>query len=198
MWKTYSIAALLLLIGLQSKTQNSSYIIGGTIGYGTSNSKFENTEPLSGINETTSLSGSPFGGYYISRKIMLGVAIDFIVESAGVSHNSVISPNYTETFIDPFVRYYFNSSLFIHGQVNFGKSFQEFDLGVLSINLTSTPVKLEYNVIGAGISVGYDVELSKKLKLEPMIRYIYNKYSETDYNFTRTSISLKMGLIYML
>lgn len=190
-----------LIFGFQTMSQDSKFLIGGTVGYGYSNIKSTNTSVSFETTEAKTLCGSPFFGYFVSKKMMIGLAIEFNFENSENDLDTNSDEEYSDILLSPNIRYYLNSSIFIQGQINYGISNRKYGT---TINMgTEGPVYIlqdsKSTVFGLGTGIGYDIKLSDNLKLEPMIRYVLNNYKNEDstLDYKSTSILFKMGLIYL-
>ena len=197
---------LLILSLIDSKAQeNNKMLIGGTFGFNFSNYSESNNFLTGGIDKTVSFSTSPLVGYSITENFMAGLALEYNTNSVYYSSNNYLKNiKQIDFLINPFVRAYFKQSFFIQGQFNIGNSKQNLNFnkdiaaGDPNDPLPVSDLESKYFTIGYGIGVGYDISLSQKIKLEPLIRYVNNKYNEkgTDSSYKTSDIILNLGFIF--
>lgn len=197
---------LTIMIGLHCKCQKMDFLLGGLLGFKYSNSKPEETSAASAFNgnsNTFMFSGSPLFGYFISDNINAGLAFEFKFQNTNYKDGGYDYIKQTDFIVSPFVRYYINS-LFLIGQANIGNSrskikgdiqVDDFNGGYQTVSLDSD---LKHIIYGFGIGLGYDFSLTDHIKLEPIIRYLYNIYSgiENADDNKNSDILINIGLVY--
>jgi len=199
----------LILIGLSISTfseliaqEETNFLVGGTIGVHFSSYNGSNDQPT----QSLSLSATPFAGYFVTKKIALGIGIGLSNTTTKYVDNLNEKISSLDYNISPFVRYYFNTAFFIHGQFNIGESKNTvlinkevyesfFGPGTSPMELT-----IHESFTGFGIGLGYDIGISDHVKIEPMIRYIANSRTEktTDEKYKESKIFINLGFIILL
>ena len=194
---------LVLFSGLSIKNifaQDSKFLFGGSIGFGYSSDKSNETSSFFGDSKTINISTSPMFGYSITDNFVIGIALENNLNNTTYDGQTYDYMKQSDYLLSPFVRYYINSPLFIHGQGNFGGSKQETkgDIYIEGIGQQSLDSKSKSSVVGFGLGVGYDIELSDNVKLEPLVKYIFNnyKYKEGGVDYKNSNIIFNLGLIY--
>ncbi len=180
-------------------------LIGGTFGFNFSNYDDSNNFLVGGIDKTVDFSTSPLVGYSITNNIMAGLALEYNTANVYYQPSQYLKNiKQIEFLISPFIRFYFKQSFFIQGQFNIGNTKQNLNynkdvaIGDPNDPLFVTDLESKYFTLGYGIGLGYDINLSQNIKLEPLIRYVNNKYNEkdTDSSFKTSDIVLNLGLIF--
>lgn len=177
----------------------NTYFLGGTFGFDFSDSKTTGLD-----TKTTSLSIAFITGYNITNNIATGVDFEYNITNTNFDEDQLVDySNNSEFLIAPFFRYYIISDLFAQTQVNIGYMNSEvktyyFDL--LSMETISDISKYTYFTYGYGLGIGYNIKLNENVSLEPMIRYLANKYKDKESNndFNQSSFYFNIGLIVIL
>jgi hypothetical protein len=177
----------------------SSFFIGGSLGFDFSDSK------TTGLNaKITSLSTAFIAGYRISDKIATGFDFEFNMTNTNFDDNQLVDySNNSEFLIAPFFRYYFVADLFAQAQGNIGYMNSEvktYYVDLISMETITDLSKYNYFTYGYGLGMGYDIKLKENIYLEPLVRYLANKYNDREDNedFNQNSFYFNIGLIVNL
>ena len=102
--------------------------------------------------------------------------------------------------MSPFIRYYFKC-LYLQAQTSLGLSNRSHEFFYSHLdNEASGQWERKYWLTDMGLGVGYDISLSKKVKLEPMVRHMRNIFRDKKI-FSLESVNsdtyLTLGLVYL-
>ena len=205
-----TVVILLFVSILNANAQdNSKILLGGSLGIDLSNYSGDNNSFRGDIDKTFQLSTSPFIGYFISKNFLSGIAFENNILNVYYESDDIYlsSIKQSEFLFNPFLRYYFNVPLFIQSQFNIGRTKQTLNFNPDYLGpdpndpiIQISTLKSKNFTIGFSFGIGYDIDLYKKIKLEPLIKYVRNKYSdkENETSFKTSSLLLNLGFVYRL
>jgi hypothetical protein len=182
-----------------SQERANDFFVGGSFGIDFSDSKATGLEA-----KITSLSTAFIGGYHITDNIAVGVDLEYNITNTNFDEDQLVDySNNSEFLIAPFFRYYFVSDLFVQAQGNIGNMNSEvktYYIDPVSMETINDLAKYTYFAYGYGIGFGYTMKLKENIYLEPMVRYLGNKYidKEDDDDFNQTSFYFNIGLMVTL
>lgn len=194
---------LLLLFSASTSiifAQEQKFFVGGNFATQYSSTMFMNGLSASSGISTLGASFGPTFGYFIKKKVVLGAELDFNwTRSVYGDYAFTINPsNYSvlrNVSISPFVRKYFDNSLFVHGGITVGKSYME----TFQSDSFMPNYQQKYNSFGLGIGLGYSFSLCEKVRFEPMLKYNlvrYNGQNDQSMDNLKSNISLSFGFTY--
>jgi hypothetical protein len=181
-------------------SQDNRFITGGSLGFSFTSSKSKESDQSVLNNHVTDFSGNPFFGYFINEHLVLGAGLEFVVDK--VKYVDPVLYDYdksTDFMFVPFMRYYFDGSLFMLAEFQVGKSVIKFSG---DNDMFSGTVKYNFRTLGAGVGFGYDIRLSDHVCLEPVVLYNFKSKKQTDaeegadMSVKQQLIFLKLGLVY--
>lgn len=153
---------------LQAQTQKGSVILGGNIGFSSTDHD---------DYDRNSLYFNPYAAFFVANKVAVGAGI-------GLERESGDGPDYTTGSIKPLVRLYFNNS----GDARF---FGQFNLAFESYNNNDNDN--DYNGFGAGLGAGMDYFLNPHVAIELFLGLESINYDDGDddaYNTLRFNIGV--------
>ena len=188
---------LLLLNNVYSQIEYKHFI-GGSINSSASIADFK-TDNLQNLSNQK----VGFGFYYgfILNKFSIGFGMDALQQIQEYNNLPITESQYISIMFYPFVRYYFNTGLFVHSQFNFGVSAisKKYDSQALISNDDKN--QQNYTLIGATIGLGYSIKVGERFLIEPMYKIIYsnNKPILNIYkSFESKDIMIDVAVIYKL
>lgn len=182
-----------------SQERANNFFVGGSLGFDFSDSKATGLEA-----KITSLSTAIIGGYHIADNIAVGFDLEYNITNTNFDEDQLVDySNNSEFLMAPFFRYYFVSDLFAQAQGNIGNMNSEvktYYVDPVSMEPITDLAKYTYFTYGYGLGLGYTINLKENVNLEPMVRYLGNKYidKEDDDDFNQTSFYFNIGLIVTL
>lgn len=163
----------------------------GTLFFGgTTSYQIENAEVYSTADQASSrykrqeFSNDMYVGFFVSKNIAVGLGLNAIYYRMQFS-NSTFTEN--DILISSFVRGYIPLGLFIEGLIGIGTS-NAIILGSDSNN--------ERDQYAWGLGLGYDIKLSNKIFIEPMICYTsrIENLIDYEYNHSYKGMKIKIGV----
>ncbi|MCU4174838.1 outer membrane beta-barrel protein [Carboxylicivirga sp. N1Y90] len=176
--------------------QDYKFLTGGSLGMSFDREKSIDSELTDTKNSNISVSG--LLGYYLTKDIVIGAELTYDMDKTnykGATHLKNI-----DYIFSPLLRFYFNQA-FIQAQGNFGKSDHWYQTEII---LGDPAFKAEFNdlhkVVGWGLGIGYDISLTNRLFLEPLVKYKSNKYidNESEDDLKKSGLTFHVGLVFSL
>lgn len=131
-------------------------------------------------NKFTDLNLSPKFGFFVANNLAIGIQANLIRNSVD-GHN-----DHTILGVGLFMRYYFPVKIFGEGY-----------LGYASQNYVDSSTK--YNGLDYSIGFGYALFVSKKVAIEPIIKYVgYSTKNSNDNRYKNSNGALQIGLGFQI
>lgn len=201
--KTSIIGLVLFFIAssLYSQEESNKYLIGGSVGFMYTKTKGDNSLNASlNANKTVSMSGSPLIGFFVCKKIAIGLSLEYSFSNTDYEDGPVTYMDLKNYLAAPFLRYYFPKNFFGQIQFNYGLSKQEGEM-IYTEPFTNTqmkmPYKSKYTTMGIGVGLGYCLKIKENVYIEPMLRYVTNYLNDrnTDKNLNQNSFFINIGMV---
>lgn len=167
-------------------TDQGNFLIGGTLGFSTSDSDINQTiggtpQTTNGTN-ATQVNVAPAIGYFIANNVALGVGMDYTLNTVKESNDD---RDYdSDLLFGPFARFYLpvgnDMSFFLETTFGFGNSVDQIEIDGQTQN-TST------NVFAAGVGPGFTIFSSNAIGIEAAVKYNYAR-SESNTQANELSI----------
>lgn len=186
---------------LYSQEESNKYLIGGSVGFMYTKTKGDNSLNASlNANKTISMSGSPLIGFFVNKKIAMGLSLEYSFSNTDYEGGFVKYMDLKNYLVAPFLRYYFPKNFFGQIQFNYGLSKQEgemFYIDPFTSTQMKTPYKSKYTTTGLGVGLGYCLKIKENVYIEPMLRYVTNnlKDKNTDKNLNQNNFFLNIGIV---
>ncbi|NHB67445.1 autotransporter domain-containing protein [Perlabentimonas gracilis] len=176
--KAFAVLYLLFaLLPIAAKSQDSKFLVSGSIGFSVTDSYHISGFDTHGKSSLLVTNGSITFGYFVSEQFMIGASISHQYSSSKYSSTYYSNSSNSSNTVSPLFRRYFNSNLFTQVQVN---------LGAITINYAPIPDseyetinKTHKTIYGLGAGIGYSLELSESISIEPKVLYQINRHNSS-------------------
>lgn len=192
-----ALTCLLAFLPTTSKSQHNKFLVSGSIGFSITDTYHVNGFDSYGKTTLLVTNGSVTFGYFVSEYFMIGASISHQYSSSKYSNQIYSNSSTSSNTISPLIRKYLNSNLFAQVQVNLGT--HTISYAQLPDSEYETIDKAHKTILGLGAGIGYSIELSESISIEPKVLYQINwhnsRLSSMPDEF-KLMVFSELGLVY--
>ena len=190
MKKITILSALVFCFALiaNAQTEKGRYMVGGSVGFSSTKDKFESGGSSSDGDKYTNIWVMPTFGLFIADGIVVGAGLS-ITSNKTASDASDFTNTKSGLSVAPFGRYYHDSGLFGHVNLEFGTANDKDEGG-------QEDIEFKESIFGWKVGGGYALFINNNVIVEPMITYgsTTNKPKDSDSDFKSTNSGLMVSV----